>query len=265
MTDYLSEGWHPLLSKNNLATYASLWQLKADWFEEPNIRRGGWSGVVKISLKQTNDDPVSLFIKRQENHLGRTWRHPIKGTATFIREYKNLRLFHKYGIPTPELVYFAARSNNGKPQAIIATKELEGYQSLDVILHKSGSSMIVSFQHRQALFKKTAKVLYHMHQHRLQHNSLHPKHIFAKPLGDSWDIKIIDLEKTKRRIFKHTATLRDLAALRGQMRELTDKEQITFLRAYVDEEKLSGKSKKLWSQIETRILKKRKRKNLEQV
>ena len=72
MTDYLGEGWQPLLSKNNLATYASLWELKADWFEEPNIRRGGWSGVVKVTLKQTNDVPVSIFIKRQENHLSRT-------------------------------------------------------------------------------------------------------------------------------------------------------------------------------------------------
>ncbi|MGY8864891.1 MAG: lipopolysaccharide kinase InaA family protein [Methylophagaceae bacterium] len=258
MTDYLGEGWQTLLSKNNLATYGSLWQLKADWFEEPNIRRGGWSGVVKVSLKQTNDDPVFIFIKRQENHLSRTWRHPIKGAATFIREYNNLRLFHKYDIPTPELVYFGARSNNGKPQAIIATKELVGYQPLNVLLHKSGSSMIIGSKHRQALFKETAKVLYHMHQHRLQHNSLHPKHIFAKPLGDNWDIRIIDLETAKRRVFKQTASLRDLATLRRQMTELTDKEQMTFFKAYVNEEKLSIKSKKLWSQIKNRILKKSK-------
>ena len=258
MTDYLGEGWQTLLSKNNLATYGSLWRLKADWFEEPNIRRGGWSGVVKVSLKQTNDDPVFIFIKRQENHLSRTWRHPIKGVATFIKEYNNLRLFHKYDIPTPELVYFGARSNNGKPQAIIATKELVGYQPLNVLLHKSGSSLIIGSKQRQALFKETAKVLYHMHQHRLQHNSLHPKHIFAKPLGDNWDIRIIDLEKAKRRVFKHTASLRDLATLRRQMTELTDKEQITFFKAYVNEAKLSIKSKKLWSQIKNRILKKSK-------
>jgi serine/threonine protein kinase len=258
MTDYLGEGWQTLLSKNNLATYGSLWRLKADWFEEPNIRRGGWSGVVKVSLKQTNDDPVFIFIKRQENHLSRTWRHPIKGVATFIKEYNNLRLFHKYDIPTPELVYFGARSNNGKPQAIIATKELVGYQSLNVLLHKSDSSMIIGSKHRQALFKETAKIIYHMHQHRIQHNSLHPKHIFAKPLGDNWDIRIIDLEKAKRRVFKHTASLRDLATLRRQMTELTDKEQITFFKAYVNEAKLSIKSKKLWSQIKNRILKKSK-------
>jgi serine/threonine protein kinase len=258
MTDYLGEGWQTLLSKNNLATYGSLWRLKADWFEEPNIRRGGWSGVVKVSLKQTNNDPVFIFIKRQENHLSRTWRHPIKGVATFIKEYNNLRLFHKYDIPTPELVYFGARSNNGKPQAIIATKELVGYQSLNVLLHKSDSSMIIGSKHRQALFKETAKIIYHMHQHRIQHNSLHPKHIFAKPLGDNWDIRIIDLEKAKRRVFKHTASLRDLATLRRQMTELTDKEQITFFKAYVNEAKLSIKSKKLWSQIKNRILKKSK-------
>ena len=258
MTDYLGEGWKPLLSKNNLATYASLWRLKADWFEEPNIRRGGWSGVVKVSLEQTNDEPLFIFIKRQENHLSRTWRHPIKGAATFIREYNNIRLFHKYNIPTPELVYFGSRSNNGKQQAIIATKELVGYQPLNVLLQKSGSGMITGSKHRQALFREIAKVLHHMHQHRLQHNSLHPKHIFAKPLGDSWDIRIIDLETAKRRVFKHTASLRDLATLRRQMTELTNKEQVTFFKAYVNEVKLSVKSKKLWSKIKNRILKKSK-------
>ena len=258
MMDYFGENWQTALKRNHLAHFDALWTLKAEWFEEPNIRRGGWSGVIKIPLKQTNDEPVFIFIKRQENHMSRTWRHPISGVATFQKEYNNLKRFQRYKIPTLELVYFGTRSYNGDRQAILATKELDGYRALNVLLLNSGSNLLKSPQSRQALLKATAKILCHMHQHRLQHNSLYPKHIFAKPVGESWDIRIIDLETAKRRLFKSTAILRDLGTLRRQTQGLKAKEQVTFFKAYVDEAKLTTKSKKLWYQIQDRILRKSK-------
>ena len=258
MMDYFDKNWQTTLKRNHLAHFDALWILNADWFEEPNIRRGGWSGVVKVPLQQADDDPVFIFIKRQENHLSRTWRHPISGIATFEKEYENIQRFHRCKIPTLELVYFGTRSYNGNRQAIIATKDLADYYPLDKLLPSSGLGIVESGQSRQALLKSTAKVLSQMHQHHLQHNSLYPKHIFAKPVGDSWDIKIIDLEKAKRRFFKSTAILRDLGTLRRHTLNWTTKEQLTFFKAYVDEFKLSSKSKKLWYQIRERTLKKSK-------
>ena len=258
MADIFGKNWKQVLKQNQLANFNALWQLKADWFEEPNIRRGGWSGVVKIPLEQVNDQAVFIFIKRQENHMSRTWRHPISGVATFQKEYENLQRFHRYHIPTLELVYLGTRSHNGDRQAIIATKELAGYHPLDVLLLNSGENLINNMKRRQALLKATAKVLCHLHQHNIQHNSLYPKHIFAKPIGDSWDIRIIDLETAKRRLFKSTAILRDLGTLRRQTHNLLGKEQVTFFKAFVDEAKLSAKSKKLWYQIQDRIQRKSK-------
>jgi hypothetical protein len=258
MVDTISKIWKPILEANSFKDFSSLWSLQTDWFEEPNIRRGGWSGVIKIPLKQTHDEPVFIFIKRQENHISRTWRHPISGVATFQKEYNNLKRFQRYKIPTLELVYFGTRSYNGDRQAILATKELAGYLPLDVLLLNSGVNLVNSQRRRQTLLKATAKVLCHMHQHRLQHNSLYPKHIFAKPVGDSWDIRIIDLETAKRRLFKSTAILRDLGTLRRQTHGMTGKEQVIFFKAYVDETHLSLESKKLWYQVQDRILRKSK-------
>jgi hypothetical protein len=258
MTDFFGKAWQMVLKQNRLASFSAFWQLEADWFEEPNIRRGGWSGVVKIPLEQVADSPVFIFIKRQENHMSRTWRHPILGIATFQKEFANLKRFHRHEIPTLELVYFGARSYNGNRQAIIATKDLAGYYPLDELLPSANLDILKSWQSRQSLLKAVATVLSRMHQHHLQHNSLYPKHIFAKPIGDDWDIRIIDLEKAKRRLFKSTAMLRDLGTLRRHTLDWTAKEQITFFKAYVNELKLSSKSKKLWYQIQDRILNKSK-------
>jgi hypothetical protein len=258
MMDYFGKNWQIVLKRNYLVHFEAFWSIKAGWFEEPNIRRGGWSGVVKIPLEKIDDDPSFIFIKRQENHMSRTWRHPFSGIATFQKEYDNIQRFHRYQIPTLELVYFGTRSYNGNRQAIIATQDLEGYFPLDVLLPTSSSKVVKDWLDRQALLKASAKVLSRMHQHHIQHNSLYPKHIFAKSVGDGWDIRIIDLEKAKRRLFKSTAILRDLSTLLRHTLDWTTKEQLTFFKAYVDEVKLSAKSKKLWSKIQDRILSKSK-------
>jgi len=257
-SDIYNSKWQTFLKQVDLGQFHQLWELKATWFEEPNIRRGGWSGVVKIPLQRPGIKPVFIFIKRQENHLSRTWRHPISGIATFQKEYENIKHFHHCHIPTLELVYFGTRTYNGNRQAIIATQDLAGYHPLDELLPNSNLDIITNWKCKQALLSATAKVLSQMHQHNMQHNSLYPKHIFAKRVNDDWDVRIIDLEKAKRRLFRKTAILRDLGTLRRHTLDWTVKEQITFFKAYVNETKLSPKSKKLWYQIQDRVLNKSK-------
>jgi len=258
MHDFFGNGWQLILKQNALNHFNALWELQADWFEEPNIRRGGWSGVVKTPLDIFEDKPVFIFIKRQENHLSRTWRHPLSGIATFQKEFENIKRFHHCRIPTLELVYFGTRTYNGNRQAIIATEDLAGYYPLDTLLPNSDLDIIDNWKTKQSLLSSTAKVLSQIHQHNIQHNSLYPKHIFAKKIDDGWDIRIIDLEKAKRRILKQTAILRDLGTLRRHTLDWTPREQVTFFKAYVNETKLSPKSKKLWYQIQDRVLNKSK-------
>jgi tRNA A-37 threonylcarbamoyl transferase component Bud32 len=225
---------------SNSDYFEQLWQLDTDWFEPPNHRRGGWSGVVKYVLKTANG-AVDVFIKRQENHRTKTWCHPLKGIHTFQKEYNNiLRLTAKH-IPTLETVYFSC----DKSRAILVTKELTGYQSLENI-----SPLSLSSVSRKQLLKAVARVLADMHQAHFQHNSLYPKHIFVKPINNGWDIKIIDLEKMKRTLFVRQSMMRDLGTLeRHANQDWSIKDRVFFLQQYFNEQPLSKKTRQLLHKI----------------
>ena len=89
MTHYLSPDWQAILAFNQLDNFDAFWQLEADWFEEPNHRRGGWSGVSRILLALPEGGEAAVFLKRQENHLRKTIAHPLKGIPTFRAEIDN--------------------------------------------------------------------------------------------------------------------------------------------------------------------------------
>ena len=64
MQEYIGKGWEKILRDNGLADFDSIWNLDAGWFEEPNKRRGGWSGVSRISLKTEEGGSLGMFLKR---------------------------------------------------------------------------------------------------------------------------------------------------------------------------------------------------------
>jgi hypothetical protein len=58
MKDHFPEKWQEILSHNDLDSFEKLWALQLEWFEEPNQRRGGWSGVSRCDLNyQTSGEP----------------------------------------------------------------------------------------------------------------------------------------------------------------------------------------------------------------
>jgi tRNA A-37 threonylcarbamoyl transferase component Bud32 len=254
---FLNVDWQQILSENNLNNFDSIWNLKTEWFEEPNIRRGGWSGVVKIDL-DTPQGKVGVFIKRQENHITKTPLHPIEGIPTFEREFKNILQLRKDNIPTLEPVYFSKRNHKGDLQAILITKELAEYIPLDSNRFLTTGDLIKDTSHKNRLIKRVAETIGLMHHHHFQHNCLYLKHIFIKPDGDSWDVKIIDLEKLKKTIFKRSSVFRDLYTLSRHSIGWSTKDYVAFFQAYFQEEKLSDKSKSLWRAIARKILLKRR-------
>ncbi|NQY25713.1 MAG: inaA protein [Piscirickettsiaceae bacterium] len=242
--EHFEPNWQQILDSNSLGTFSAIWNLKSDWFEEPNFRRGGWSGVVKYPLSRANGS-IDIFIKRQENHVSKTFLHPIRGIATFQKEFHNInRLTHK-NVSTLELIYFGKKDN----QAILVTKSLDGYDSLD-----STKFVDLEYKNKLALIRKIASATAKMHVNHFQHNCFYPKHIFVKKINGQWDVRFIDLEKLKRTIFKKQAVIRDLFSLHRHAGEnWTIKDRIYFLKAYANEKKLSPSSKKLWSRIEKKL------------
>lgn len=251
MQHYCKNGWQSIFVANNLADFNALWNIKADWFEPPNVCRGGWSGVVKIAVA-TPKGTGNLFLKRQQNHLSKTVRYPF-GIATLHKEFANIKRLNNKKIPTLELIYFARKGR----QAILITQELTDYLPLD-----SAQFYCLPHSQKQALLVKTAQTCALMHQHNLQHGCLYPKHIFAKKSNSLWYVKLIDLEKLRRTLLSKSAVIKDLSALhRRSDKNWTLKDRVCFFKAYVNESKLSQKSKNIWRALAKKVQAKSQRTN----
>lgn len=255
MKDYWNKNWQHIFATNNLANFNAIWDLETEWFEEPNKRRGGWSGVVKVDL-DIAEGKTCVFIKRQENHITKTLFHPVRGMPTFEREFNNILRMQKRNLPIMELVYFSKRVINGNLQSILITKALTDYIPLESERFLSSGDLVKNTAHKDKLLTSVADTLRLIHQHHYQHNCLYLKHLFVKPDGDNWDIKIIDLEKLKWRFFKQDAVFRDLYTLHRHAQGWSVKDHVKLFKAYVQESKLSDKSKKLWRDIESKVLSK---------
>jgi lipopolysaccharide kinase (Kdo/WaaP) family protein len=253
MKEYWNDQWQEIFFANKLDSFDAIWNLDTEWFEEPNKRRGGWSGVIKVDL-DTPEGKTCVFIKRQENHITKTWLHPIKGILTFEREFKNILQMKNRDLPVMEIVFFAQRNIDNNRQAILITKALTDYIPLESERFLSSGDLIKNVSHKKQLLIAVADAVRSIHRYHFEHNCLYLKHIFVKPVGNSWDIKIIDLEKLKWRLFKRKAVFRDLYTLYRHARGWYPKDHVTFFKLYAQENKLSAKSKKLWRAIEDRVL-----------
>jgi hypothetical protein len=248
MQTYWQQQLKPLFAASGLGSFDKLWQLRTDWFEAPNVRRGGWSGVVKYTL-EADSGPVTMFIKRQENHISRTWLHPFKGIPTFQKEYNNILRLIRHDIPTLDLVYFGVDDQ----RAILVTRALEGYSSLEEL-----DIATLSRAEKNALIMKMAAIVRDMHRHHYQHNCLYPKHIFVRKEGPEWDVRIIDLEKMKRTPLVSQARDRDLSTLYRHARDDWPlKDRLRFFRDYMGENRLSAGSKAIWRRLTRKIRSKR--------
>ncbi len=258
MQDYVHPNWQSALKEQGLNCFDALWTLDADWFEPPNIRRGGWSGVSRIEINIPGQGSVGLFLKRQENHRSRTWRHPISGITTLEKEHHNIAQLTQHNIPTVTAVYFAQKIAGKDHQAILITEELTGYVSL------SSPALLKQIKNRTCrydLLSAIADIMRSMHAHNFQHNCFFPKHIFVKKENGRWQVKIIDLEKMKRRFSRQKAMLRDLNTLhRHAESEWSTRHRLFLLRCYMAEPKLSKRSKRIVNKIAEKVKTKNRRK-----
>lgn len=254
MKTFIAPGWKPIFSLNCLADFDALWDLEAGWFEQPNKRRNGWSGVTKIILKTGDSGSVGVFLKRQENHNTKTWNHPLTGIPTFRREFNNIQRFLSHGIATVKPLYFACRRKNARLQAILISQELLGFESLDAALYASNGELMSNKNQREGLLAAVADEIKKMHCHHLVHSCLYSKHIFVRHTADKWQVKLLDLEKASRTFYQKSALMRDLYTLPRHSDGWRLRDRIRFLRLYQQEQKLSPQSKQIWRAIQSKIM-----------
>jgi hypothetical protein len=247
MDDYLNDRWRGLLEHNGLAGFDALWDLEVEWFEPPNRDRGGWSGVARIELAGIDGGNEAFFLKRQENHTRHTVRHPT-GEPTFALEMRNILWLTSAGVPTLEPVYYGQRRVETGWRAILITQELDGFAPLSELTQKwQEAGWSDSMVKRRELIPVVADVVFKLHHARLVHHSLYPKHIFVRfPEQGSPQVRLIDLEKTRRAILPRRAARRELDSLNRRTRYWSWTDRMRFLRCYLGARRLNWQGKRLW-------------------
>jgi tRNA A-37 threonylcarbamoyl transferase component Bud32 len=186
------------------------WNCRGEVVEPFNERRGGQSGVEKFN------DPERgiLYIKRQVGHLFRSLRYPL-GKPTAIRERDAYQAFARAGLKTPELVFVEARKHHGNWQAILVTRELSGFVSLQDWYMAGGPARLGDETYRQFL-QELGRTLGRLHRHGWCHGSLHFLHIYVTPGSPEKipDIAFLDLERAQRKLTCQRAVKRDLRTLK---------------------------------------------------
>ncbi|PTT82476.1 InaA protein, partial [Pseudomonas sp. HMWF005] len=110
------------------------WNQRGEWVEEPNVRRGGESGVQRV----VGRDGQLLYAKRQTGHIYRSWLHPF-GRPTVLRELDALTGVSKLGVRVPQIVFCGTQPDpQHKWRALLVTKSLDGFQELEHWLASAG-------------------------------------------------------------------------------------------------------------------------------
>ena len=195
------------------------WNVPEMWVEEPNKRRNGWSGMIRLTIGLQ-----TYYIKKQCNHLYRSLRHPF-GWPTVSREYDNIRRLMNLGLNVPQPVFHGTRRSEQGFEAILVTEELAGYASLDRQEKLTADEI-------GALARATGRSLGKMHRAHLQHGCLYDKHIMARWQSAEPDIALIDLEKLKKPFFSWRAARHDLEQLKRHQSIWTPKEWLILEEAH---------------------------------
>ncbi len=192
--------------------FSHFWGQRGEWVEEPNVRRGGESGVQRL----ITDDGQTLYSKRQTGHIYRSWLHPF-GRPTVLRERDALEGLNRLGVGVPQIVFCGAERTENEWRALLVTEALEGFEEFEKWLAAGGREQYGELLYEQML-SEMGKTLARMHLGRWQHSCLYIKHIFVRVTGEGdqarAEVALLDLEKGRRRWTAYGAAQHDMKQLR---------------------------------------------------
>ena len=184
------------------------WQKNGDWVEEPNVRRGGESGVQRLL-----DQSGVLYAKKQVGHIYRSLLYP-QGRPTVLRERRALQALPALGVLVPKMIYCGINYDAQQGWCgLLVTEELEGFENIEVWYENGGREACGEAVHAQ-LLQLVGATLARMHLGRWQHGCLYAKHIFVRIDGETPQVALLDLEKSRRRLTRVQAAQHDLPQLR---------------------------------------------------
>jgi len=221
-------GWAATLAAAGLDQFQTWWALRLDEVETGNRRRGGWSAVCRHRLAPD----TGVFVKRQEDHVYRSARHPLRGRLTGEREFRILMRCQAAGVAVAQPVLFAAHDTGAHLRGVLVTRELAGYRALEDLTAEWQRCGWPDSHQRQRVLRAAASLVRRLHALHLEHNCLYPKHIMVhtgwlagEDAAGAPPLALIDLEKCKWRLRRLDCARRDLDSLNrhGQGWSRTDR------------------------------------------
>jgi hypothetical protein len=222
--DFIAAEDGPVLEQAGLTDFDALWALELTPVDRPNVDRGGWSSVCRLDLPEQR-----YYLKRQSNHLTRSFAHPF-GEPTFAREFRNIRRYAERQVPALSAAFFGVRKRANEQRAILLTRALSGWRDM--------ASWLVDWpqcppEQRAQLIDACARLARRLHAARLTHGCFYPRHIFARAAATGFEVCLIDLEKTRPLHLRHER-LRDMEQFLRYAPQLTEEEINRFLARYLD-------------------------------
>tara|TARA_B100001564_G_C20524235_1_gene616612 strand:- start:156 stop:944 length:789 start_codon:yes stop_codon:yes gene_type:complete len=249
---WVSPELKPILESAGLLDIESVSQREFDWFEAPNRRRGGWSGVSRIVLNPDapETEKKAVFLKIQQNHFYIAPNSYFLKRLTFEREFEAMQAIRPYCDAIPQIAMFAKWQENGNQGSILVTEALDDWIPLRPWLM---GRLDQSAPHKPTLhraFDAIAKVAREINQAGWIHMCFSAKHIFLKEQLDStFAVRVVDLEKTRKRVGLDRRTLKDCSHFMRHTPNLTDSDKIHFLKAYFKTDSFNPTQKALISKM----------------
>lgn len=201
---FSSGTWQERFADWGWRDFDALWRLDAETVEPTNVRRGGWSSVVRFEAP----DGSAFYLKRQEDHDFRTWRGGLRRVPTVLREWQVGIDFRRLGIDTAEPVCVGL-DDSDRSRGLLVTVALDRHTSLSDVLEHGG----VQGDDRRALWWALADAVRRIHDAGYRHNCLYGQHVFVLRTDSGWQCCFIDLEKASTTRRRRRAVIADLSAL----------------------------------------------------
>ncbi len=257
MKNYTDSCFQQLMLANKLNGFDDLWSMQVELVEPGNVRRGGWSNVARLELADEKGELHGFYMKRQFNHNNLSLYAPL-GEPTFAREYRNIKRYAKLEIGALDVVFYQRQRMDGQDAAILITKALDDFAPLSDFWKSWQSEGYLSDQSKLQLIDNVATAIGRLHRSGLSHNCLYPRHVYLRRRESDYDVRFIDLEKTRYQSLRRRESIADLDAFLRRSEVLSEQELSHLIEVYLRSSELSIDPQRLTEKLARRAKSKRK-------
>lgn len=245
---WVAPKWKNALEKTGLLNIEAVAKREFEWFEAPNRRRGGWSGVTRMVLNPNAvpEQRQVLFLKIQQNHFYRAASTCFRKRLTFQREFEALQALTPAVKCLPNLVLYSQWEHNGTQGAIIVTEALEGLQPFDKWLRHARPRETQSTKSILKALQSIATAAREIHLAGWAHFGFYPKHAFiAENANEDYIVRLIDWEKARQPSSSAECSIEDVSRFLRHSTELNNDEKVAYLRYYFQTQTFTSSQKRI--------------------